>query len=122
MGAESSISTTEAGRQGEEIARRYLRSRGITILASNFRYGRAEVDIIARDSGVLVFCEVKMRQNDRFGLPEESVTPRKQRQIHKAALGYLAAKDMDGQICRFDVLAIEKKGMSVEVRHWKNAF
>jgi putative endonuclease len=122
MGAGSYSSTTEAGRDGEEIARAYLRNHGFAILANNYRFGRAEVDIIARDSDVLVFCEVKMRQNDRFGLPEESVTPRKQQQIRKAALGYIAAKDMEGQICRFDVLAIEKKGMSVEVRHWKNAF
>jgi putative endonuclease len=115
-------STAAAGREGERIAREFLSSRGCTILETNYRFGGAEVDIIAREGNVLVFCEVKMRTGELFGLPEESVTPHKQKQVRRAALGYVATRGLGDRVCRFDVVAIEARGASMDIRHWRNAF
>ncbi len=114
--------TSEVGKAGEEIARRYLRERGLTILQSNYRWVRAEVDIVAEEGEVLVFCEVKMRTNDRYGAPEYAITPKKQRQVRKAALGYLAEHEIRERVCRFDVVAIEQSGTTMEIRHLRDAF
>jgi putative endonuclease len=114
--------TTDVGKVGEEIARRYLRDRGLRILQSNYRFARAEVDIIAEEGEILVFCEVKMRTSDQYGAPEYAITPRKQRQLKKAARGYLAQRGIRDKICRFDVVAIEQFGTAMEIRHLRNAF
>lgn len=114
--------TSDVGKVGEEIARRYLRDRGLRILQSNYRFARAEVDIIAEEGEILVFCEVKMRTSDQYGAPEYAITPRKQRQLKKAALGYLAQRGIRDKICRFDVVAIEQFGTAMEIRHLRNAF
>jgi putative endonuclease len=115
-------STSATGREGEHIAREFLHGKGLSILAMNYRCERAEVDIVAQEGDVLVFCEVKMRRNDHFGPPELAITQRKQRQVRQAALGYLAEHGIQNRICRFDVVAIEKEGDRFEIRHWKDAF
>jgi len=114
--------SSETGRDGERIAQRYLRSRGYTILATNYRWERAEVDIIAKDGEVLVFCEVKMRTDDRFGPPELAVTARKQVRVRQAALGFCAEEEIEDQVCRFDVIAILLDRRGLEIRHIKDAF
>ena len=115
-------SASVTGREGEHLARDFLLRSGFSILAMNYRCERAEVDIVAEEGEVLVFCEVKMRRNDHFGPPELAITQRKQRQLRQAALGYLAEHDIRDRSCRFDVVAIEKEGSRLEIRHWKDAF
>ena len=110
------------GPEGEEIARRYLVGRGMEIVEMNYRFDRAEVDIIAREGETLVFCEVKTRDNDEFGPPEYAVTTRKQRQIRKAAEGYLYDHEIKEQECRFDVVAIRLVKGAPEINHIRNAF
>lgn len=114
--------SSDTGRDGERIAQRFLRSRGYTILATNYRWDRAEADIIARDGEVLVFCEVKMRTDDQFGPPELAVTPRKQSRVRQAALGFLAENEIENQVCRFDVIAIQRDRRGLEIRHIIDAF
>lgn len=80
------------------------------------------MDIIAREGEVLVFCEVKMRKSDRFGMPEEAVTFRKQQQLRRAAEGYLVEHRIRNRPCRFDVIAIQQTGTVREIRHIRNAF
>jgi putative endonuclease len=110
------------GREGEGIARQYLRERGFELLHQNYRCEGAEVDIVAKEGEVLVFCEVKMRVSDEFGPPEDSITHRKQRQIRKAALGYVTEHQIEDRDCRFDVVAIEARRGVLEIRHWRDAF
>ncbi len=110
------------GRDGEGIARQYLREQGFELLDQNYRCEGAEVDIVAREGEILVFCEVKMRVSDEFGLPEDAITPRKQRQIRKAAIGYVTEHEIEGRDCRFDVVAIEARRGVLEIRHWRDAF
>ena len=113
----------DLGKSGEEIALHYLEDKKYKIIARGFRLFRGEIDIIAFDRKTLVFVEVKTRKSRDFGLPEESVTPSKQRQIRKVAQGFLAKNNFQNAECRFDVISLsfnENKGYSV--RHIKNAF
>ena len=93
------------GQQGEEIACRYLKEKGYDVLERNFRCRAGEIDIVASEGGDLVFVEVKARSSRIFGDPAEAVTPRKQRQISKAALCYLEKHKYVGS-ARFDVVAL----------------
>jgi putative endonuclease len=114
--------SSDTGREGERIAEHYLRARGYTIVALNYRWERAEVDIIARDGEILVFCEVKMRTDDQYGPPELAVTRRKQGRVRQAALGYCAENEIENQVCRFDVVAIQCDRGRLELRHIEDAF
>jgi putative endonuclease len=111
-----------AGDRGEEIAVCFLKRRGFDIVEVKYRFGRGEIDIIARDGGVLVFCEVKTRYNDAFGDPEYALTVRKQEQIRRVARGYLYEHGIDEQECRFDVVAIQMGSQGPEIRYIPNAF
>ncbi|HQF99158.1 MAG TPA: YraN family protein [Candidatus Aminicenantes bacterium] len=94
------------------------------IVERGYRYGRGEIDIIARDGPVLVFIEVKTRTDPHLGYPEEAVTPAKRRQIRKIARSYLYEHpETAGLPCRFDVLAVEfqEDGRPI-VRHIRDAF
>ncbi|MDH4070046.1 MAG: YraN family protein [Ignavibacteria bacterium] len=115
-------STKEKGDRGEELALTFLRRRGFRIAATGYRYGRGEVDIIAYDGDILVFCEVKARMSDQFGEPEYGVTRRKQLQIRKVAEAYLFEHDIRDQVCRFDVIAVRFNGDRTIVRYLRNAF
>ncbi len=116
--------TTQAlGLAGEEIACDYLRQIKYDILTRRFRMFRGEIDIVARDGGTLVFVEVKARADASFGRPEEAVTPGKQRQIRKIALGYLVARYPGEVACRFDVISILfGEGNDYRLEHFKDAF
>lgn len=93
------------GQTGEEIARRYLQSRGYRIVGRNWRCRFGELDLIARDGDTLVFVEVKTRTQDGFGGPEGAVTPRKRARIVAAARAYLRVVGADLPV-RFDVVAV----------------
>lgn len=118
----SGRSTHAEGEEGEKIALEFLEGQGFRVLETNYRYERGELDIVAQEGEVLVFCEVKYRQNEEFGPPEYAVTPRKQAQVRKVALGYLAERNVRDTVCRFDVIAIQRRGGHLEVRHLRNAF
>jgi len=102
----SLFSRSDLGSKGEKIAADFLRKKGYTIVCKNFRCRSGEVDIIARQGGVLVFVEVKTRRSASFGSPAAAVTPRKQQQIAKAALEYLARENLFDTEARFDVVSI----------------
>ncbi|MBI4534903.1 MAG: YraN family protein [Ignavibacteriae bacterium] len=114
--------TKQSGDVGEEIARRFLREKGLELVDLNYRYGHGEIDIIAKDGEVLVFCEVKMRKGDSYGDPEYAITARKQKQIRRIAQAYLYQHAIDNQACRFDVVAIRMKGITPQINYIKNAF
>lgn len=113
------------GAWGEEKAARFLTEQGYTVLARNFHSRYGEIDLIAEDGEFLVFVEVKLRASVSHGLPEETVTPRKQEKLRLTAETYLQTHETDKQP-RFDVVAFyAKDGMEtcpLPVRHIKNAF
>jgi len=93
------------GDESEEKACRFLKKRGYRILARNWRARTGEVDIIARDEGILVFVEVKARSDNGFGGPEAAVGHAKQRRIISAALSFIEVTECALPM-RFDVVAI----------------
>ena len=114
--------TRDVGREGEQMAAEHLRTLGYEIVETNYRFGHGEVDIVALDGDILVFCEVKTRDNDAFGAPEYAITPRKQQQIRKIALGYLYEHQIRDRQCRFDVVAIRLRRGQPDLHYVKNAF
>ena len=111
------------GAGAEELAAEYLCDRGYAVIERNFHYGRkGEIDIIAREGGDLVFCEVKSRTNDAFGPPECAVTARKQRTIRRVAHAYLYLRGLRNESCRFDVVTIRRGGGDPVLDLFKNAF
>lgn len=112
----------ELGKIGEEIAARYLIKNGYTIVIRNFKFDRAEMDIIAESpEGILVFVEVKTRDSDFFGEPESFVKPGKIKQLIKAADGYLQEHGSDREL-RFDIIGIVKNKKAERIQHLKDAF
>lgn len=96
----------ELGTIGENLAADALCKQGYTILVRNYRCRYGEIDIIGKIRGSLVFIEVKTRRSQLYGLPEEAVTARKQRQIVKCAQQYLAENNLFDSDCRFDVVSV----------------
>ena len=112
----------EVGKLGERLAAEFLREQGWNILVRNYRYHRVEIDIVAEDAGELVFVEVKTRDSLRFGEPEESVTPRKEENIRRAAEGYCIQYGLTDRFYRFDVLAVRLMPRTTVIKHLHNAF
>jgi putative endonuclease len=113
------------GRLGEERALKFLESKGLELVKKNFRYDRAEIDLIVKDdiNKTVVFVEVKTRRNKKFGEPVESVTFRKTEQIYKSAEGFLVMNpEYIEYTKRFDVISIMMEGKSESISHFENVF
>lgn len=110
------------GRQGEALAADHLQRMGYKILEQNYRTRHAEIDLIAKHKGVLVFVEVKSRRSMRYGDPKWAVTPAKQRKISMAALTYLKQHgDMECR-ARFDVVTLQPGDAKPLIEVIANAF
>lgn len=95
------------GKFGEDTACRYLEKKGWQILERNFRYSRyAEIDIIAKDNGTIVFVEVKARSTTDFGHPFEAVDYKKLQNIFKAGLAYLKTVSEPYKRYRIDIISV----------------
>jgi putative endonuclease len=108
------------GKHAETQASRHLQSRGLKLLATNYRCKRGEIDLIMQDADTLVFVEVRYRQSDRYGSALETVTQGKQNRLIAAASHYLQQQGHNSP-CRFDVVGISgPHGATIE---WiKDAF
>ena len=100
----------EKGERAERAAEAFLRSRGMLILARNFRTRFGEIDLVAQDGQTVVFVEVRSRSSDAFGSPQETVTVSKRRRIIRSAQVYALSRQLDAPL-RFDVVALSPKGM-----------
>jgi len=112
------------GKLGEKVSVEYLKKQGYQIVERNYRCRMGELDVIARDKDTLVFVEVRSRSTKRFGLPQESVGPAKQRKIRLLAEYYLQSLRQPLQKVRFDVMALYfgPNGKLLNINHIKNAF
>jgi len=118
------MTAKSAGNRGEAETAKYLRAKGYTLLASQWRCRFGEIDLIARDrTGLLCFVEVKLRGNLRIGLPREFVDARKQAKLRTAAECYLSAHELDEPV-RFDVAEVytEESNREVRIQYLENAF
>lgn len=112
-----------AGDRGEAQVARYLRKKGYTLLASQWRCRFGELDLVACDrKGTVCFVEVKLRGEGSIALPREFVDRRKQERLRTAAAVYLSTHELDAP-ARFDVAEVytEKNG-ELRVEYLENAF
>lgn len=101
------INKRKIGKQYEENAKNYLKKKGYHILEENFFSKRGELDLIAKESGYLVFIEVKYRSSLQNGYPEEAITKCKIRSLYETANYYKYINHISEDTpCRFDVVAI----------------
>lgn len=111
------------GDWGEKLAANHLSSQGYEILDQKVRTPFGEIDLVARQDAELVFVEVKTRSSTRFGMPEESITPRKQEHMLACAEAYLQSHPEHTGNWRIDVIAIQRSisGASPIIVHFENA-
>lgn len=117
------LSPHTVGRRGERLAERYLIERGYRLVARNWRWRKGEIDLIVERAGELVFVEVKARRSHRFGMPEESITARKQGKLIQTAYAYLNSVGRQDAQWRIDVVAIDlnRRAEPQRIEHFENA-
>ena len=109
------------GKAGEQQALQHLLNKNYTLLESNYKAGKAEVDIIMQDKNFIVLVEVKTRSTNYFGTPEESVNDKKQNLLRTAAEAYMEQNNLDLEI-RFDIVSVLNKGSQFSIHHIVDAF
>ena len=115
-------SHNDLGKKGEALAEKFLRANGYEVLVSNYRFEKAEIDLIAKKDNILIVVEVKTRSSAYFGFPEEFVTEKKEQLISDAIDDYLEKENLDLPI-RFDIISIIlQKNKNPEIMHFKDAF
>lgn len=110
------------GKIAEDLAAEYLQKNGYKVLTRNFRFQKAEIDMIAEKDDLIIIIEVKARSTDAFMLPQEAVTKTKIKSIVSAANHYLEEFNRNNEV-RFDIISVlpdEKKKLTIE--HITDAF
>ncbi len=95
------------GREGEDLAARYLEEAGLRVIDRRAKTKYGELDLVALDGGEVVFVEVKTRCGGAYGRPEEAVTKAKRGHLRRSALAWLDAHRASGRPYRIDVVAVE---------------
>ena len=110
---------------GEKLAVKELEKKGYEILYRNYRYQRAEVDIVAKNDDVVVFVEVKQRRSDQFGFPESFVGKQKMTLYTQAAEHFIESERWHGEL-RFDIIAIsgdlDKSESEIKLEHFEDVY
>ena len=110
------------GNLGENIARKYLKSKGYRIIESNHRNKYAEIDLIARDKQkILTFIEVRTKTSEQLTSPEESIDKNKIRRLIRNAKAYLGKINYKG-LARIDAVCIvlSEEGICRRITHYEN--
>ncbi len=107
---------------GEDLACAELRRRGYAILARRYRTRYGDIDVIAREGGVVVFVEVKARCDEAFGGGGAAVTAWKQQRIVRMATDYLARHGLLEAPCRFDVVTVQFETGRPRIEVFTHAF
>lgn len=97
------------GEAAEQLAEQYLQAQGLRLRRRNYRSPHGEIDLIMQDGTTLVFVEVRLRSNPRFGSGAESVDARKQLRLQRTAEHYLQ-RQSNTPACRFDVVSLNGRG------------
>ena len=115
------MTTTESGKRAEDLALKFLESKGYHLIERNYRFGRAEIDLIVANDELVVFAEVKMRTSTAFGHPEDFVDEAKAERLQDAAGHFCEDFGVEKQI-RFDIIALLKQGKVYQIEHFEDAF
>ncbi|MDP6922197.1 MAG: YraN family protein [Lutibacter sp.] len=111
----------ELGKKGEAIAADFLQKKGYRILERNWRFQKAEVDILAFKNGLLVAVEVKTRTDTYFGNPQDFINRAKIERLVTAVDAYIQLRQLVVSV-RFDIVALVKNGPSFQIEHLEDAF
>jgi putative endonuclease len=111
----------ELGKKGEQLAVDFLIENNYDIVERNYRFDKAEVDIIAKKDDILAIVEVKTRSSLDFGNPQDFVKPKQIKNLVKAVDEYVTGNNLDAEV-RFDIIAIVKQKNDYEIEHLENAF
>ncbi len=111
----------ELGKIGEQLSADLLLAKGYEILQRNFVYQKAEVDIIAKHDNMIICVEVKTRNSDFFGDPQDFVTPSKIKLLVKAMDAFVIENEISLET-RFDIIAVLKNKQMEQLTHYENAF
>jgi putative endonuclease len=117
------VSSTRSGAWAEAFARQHLENSGLVLVAQNFSCRLGELDLVMEHGSALVFVEVRLRNNPRFGDGAESVTLTKQRKLIRAA-GFFLMRNPGYQNwrCRFDVMSVSKRNCRTHCDWIRDAF
>ncbi|MEI7486225.1 MAG: YraN family protein [Chryseobacterium sp.] len=112
----------DLGKKAEDLAVEFLQKKGYKILIRNYRYQKAEIDIITEKDSLIVIIEVKARSTDAFMMPQEAVNKRKISLIVSATNHYLEEFNKNQEV-RFDIISVlpDEKGRLV-IEHIIDAF
>ncbi|MFD2726543.1 YraN family protein [Hyunsoonleella rubra] len=111
----------QLGKKGEQLAVDFLINNGYDIIEQNYRFEKAEVDIIAQKGDILAIVEVKTRSTTDFGDPQDFVKPNQIKNLVKAVDEYVTVNDLDVEV-RFDIIAIVKGDKGFNIEHLEDAF
>ena len=111
----------ELGKKGEQLAIDFLIKNEYKILEKNYRYLKAEVDIIAQKGAILVAVEVKTRSSNYFEEPQDAVKDKKIKLLVSAIDYYVVQRDLDLEV-RFDIIAIILQNNKTKIEHIEDAF
>lgn len=109
------------GKEGERLAVEFLIRSGYEILETNWRFKKAEIDIIAQNEQVTAVIEVKSRSSIAFGQPQDFVNPKKIKLLLTAVNAYFEQKNLTSEV-RFDIISIYKKENKLHLEHLVDAF
>ena len=110
------------GKESENLAVEFLEKKGYKILVKNYRYLKAEIDIIAETENQIIIVEVKARSTDTFLSPEEAVNKKKIRLLISATSHFLEENEIDKE-ARFDIITIlPNEENQFQIKHIENAF
>ncbi|MCK5173166.1 MAG: YraN family protein [Planctomycetes bacterium] len=115
------------GRWGEKRCEKFLKKKGLSLIARNYSCSTGEIDLIMNDpsasTDAIVFIEVKTRRSETFQKAQNAVTYRKRKRMASAARHFLTTYKIKDRPLRFDIVAVilPPKG-SPEIRHYKKAF
>ncbi len=110
------------GNLAEDLAAEFLTAKNYKILVRNFRYQKAEIDIIAEFENLIVVTEVKARGTDFFMEPQEAVTKKKIKSIVLCADFFMRERNIDKEV-RFDIITVlpDQSGR-LYITHIEDAF
>ncbi len=111
----------EFGQEGEQIASDFLKQKGYQILKQNYRYDRAEIDILAQIDEILAVVEVKSRTSGFLEDISHTINRGKIQRLVKATDHFITQNNLDLEV-RYDIITVIKKRNDFEIEHLENAF
>lgn len=111
----------QLGKLGENLALEFLKQNQFSVVVTNWRWQKAEIDIIAKKLDLLVFVEVKTRSSEKYGSPYEFVNTKKQKLMKEAAEAFIEQHQMTNEI-RFDIISVVINSEIKKIKHIPDAF